>query len=541
MPTPPRYNQRVKQAPLPTVRTSPDASAEAFGGGESARRLSTATRGLGEEALKIGLYERERADNLSFQSNDMSLSELQTQIEVESKKMQGKNAAGAIDYANKTWQDGYKEIEKNIPNDRVKAMVGKSAMTRYESLNKSVQLHMANEFNKYDTAQTEAYIANARIEGGTHYKEPDRIAQSLIQQEGAIQKQAVRMGWDEEITKKKIFDATSKTHADVLSNMLLNGESKMAQEYHEKYQSSMTAASSKTLGESIKKAVLRDDSLKMANEIVTEHSNAVDAMKAVEAIQDPELKERVRKDVNTQFKVQENLKKKEAEQIKQAYGQNVFKSAELLNKGQLTPDYIQNQVITNQMTPDDANVFKIAMASPKEWKSWSEETSSSGAAVNQAQGGMFFVEAIGALDKGDDISKIITTAVSQYNDGKIDNVDLAWVLHAAEMRNQPEQKGMWDRFVSTVRSAVKNLGYGGAMEYMKSWDFKTDPHDHYKQAIDTALSGAVGINSAPKYLVNAFGFMRQLFDGEQSGEKKPAAAAGGESASKKPSQTGEAF
>ena len=130
------------------------------------------------------------------------------------------------------------------------------------------------------------------------------------------------------------------------------------------------------------------------------------------------------------------------------------------------------------------------------------------------------------MQKGQDVSAVVASAARAYGNGEIDKTDFTWVLRAASNRDDPTQKAVWNKFMALMPSAISNLGVAGAYEFMRSWDFKKNPQEHYREVLANAIAGPVGFNTPPKYLVNAFGFMRKLFDGQvENGEKTDAAAA----------------
>lgn len=514
MPVPRITDERVRATPLPSARVTPSADAETFGGGASAERLQAATTDVLGTAQKAIIQQRNNADDIAVQDSDLKASQLQTGLQVGASQMRGKNAAGSVDYVTNGWNHGVADIEKGL-NDRQKALLRPKLNARFESLNRYTQVHTSEQLQAYDTESTNSYVENARNEGVLKYANPDDVDLSMYQQQGAIISYAKRNGLSDEKVKELLTESRTKTISGVIQKAITDGNVPLAKQYYEKGKDYLTGNDVTQVGNAVKNASLIYDAQQITNQISEKGLSAEKVYEEVKKIDDPALRQAVLKNVTAEYRAQENLAKLEKQASKKQYDTTVYTLADKLVKKQLTKEEIDRMVTAGEVLPDDALPFKIAISSPQEWDAIKSDPK------RQAQGGRFYVDVINKLDNGADISQILTNAVKQYNNGELDQTDLAWIMRAASMKNNPAEKSIWERFVSTVPAMMRNFGMAGAFSVMRGWNFQMDPIQYYKQYLQTAVSQKVGIDTPPKYLVNAYGFLKQLFDGEQQTEQRP--------------------
>lgn len=235
----PRYDgPKEKLNPVPNVQVSGgSADSEAFGAGPSSTALSTATRTAFQNAEKVAIQAKQKADEVAYLNGDLKAAELQTRLKVEARKMRGQDAFGAPDFIDKEWQKGYDEIRNGLQNEEQKAAFDRAAVVRRANLNEDVQLHVASESIAFDTDTTNAYIETARNEGVASTENPDRMALSLFQQEQAIVGYADRNGWSKEQIEAKITQVKSDSHVAFVDKMLNDGQVDLAKKYYTDHKS----------------------------------------------------------------------------------------------------------------------------------------------------------------------------------------------------------------------------------------------------------------------------------------------------------------
>lgn len=295
MPTVPRAQRQVQDAPLPSARVSTGGTtAETFGGGASLDKVSGAVSDIADIGLRIQAETRAQADELKVQDADTLQEMAETDILKGIQGMQGKNAVSSIDYMNDEWTKRNIEIEKTLTNDRQKSAFRKVSAQRYGSLYKTTNGHMAREFETYkDQSYTDNVIAS-QTSAALHYQEPERIERSLLQQEAATARYAERKGLSKESYNKLISEARNKTHVNVLNRMLSDGRLDMASPYYEKNKGEIEPAESSKFETSIA-------SYGKADEILQSSKNMVEAQEKILSIPDEKVREKVEKQVKVGF------------------------------------------------------------------------------------------------------------------------------------------------------------------------------------------------------------------------------------------------
>lgn len=246
MPTVPRYpTSPIQQAALPSVRVSSDAPIEAFGGGPTQAGVGTAAQGVLSSVQDYVFEEKKKADQVAVMAADKSLSEEETRIQIQSSKMLGRDAAAAPDFAQSQWSDSVQKVRDSLSNDAQRMALDRSANTRYESLNKNVQLHTSNQLGIYDDSETKGYLDTSRNAAVLNAMDDARVNQELDRQKLALSDWATRKGIpaDSAQFKDKLSSELSDTHKMVIASRLdsgLAGNVELAQKYFADHRQDMT-------------------------------------------------------------------------------------------------------------------------------------------------------------------------------------------------------------------------------------------------------------------------------------------------------------
>lgn len=195
MPQVPVYgDQRVQEAGIPNVSMGADASLDAFGGGKALDQSSDAIQGVEKTAFALASEEKQKADSLAAMSFDNQLSQTQTKIQVEASKMLGKDALGAPDYVNQTWNDAVSKIQSQAANDTQKMAVARAASTRFQELNKFAQVHVGDQMQKFADNETQSYIDNSRTAAVQNASDPDKVSAEISRTSAATYDYLSRKG-----------------------------------------------------------------------------------------------------------------------------------------------------------------------------------------------------------------------------------------------------------------------------------------------------------------------------------------------------------
>lgn len=247
MPTVPTYTDpmdQVKQEALPNVRSQIDAPAEAFGGGQSAKDLESSELGVAKDVTDVAQEFRNRADQTAHLAADTAASQLQTQIQVNVANMKGQDAFAAPDYAEKAWNDGVQKIRSGLNGPNQQLAFDKTSGSRFQDLNKSVQMHVNDQGNAYADQTDQAAIEQARTQAVVNAGDDSVIGKNIELQKASVDNWASRHGipQDSPAYANKLMSEMSATHRDVVQAKLEAGLDDDAKEYLSNNKDSMTSA-----------------------------------------------------------------------------------------------------------------------------------------------------------------------------------------------------------------------------------------------------------------------------------------------------------
>lgn len=319
----------VRPTPIPGARVTENAPIEAFGGGAGLNAQTEAARGALQNVQKIVVLEKAKADQIAFQDADLELSKLQNKIEIDTAKMQGKNAADAPDFASSEWGKGVEAIRKSLKNDEQRAKFEKSRSLREIMLNETVQKHTFSELDKYDTQSSESSIINARDEAFQHYNDTTRIEASIIKQEETYLGWAKRKGVDEETIKKGLRDIHTKTHSGIITNMLSDGQTAAAIEYYEANKDHLPPDDRKDIKKLIDEESLETNTQTWAAEIMQKAGpNLGDTEKYLNDISDKDTREKVKEKLEPMLRQAREQQNNQEADIASRVSQNTYTLAD---------------------------------------------------------------------------------------------------------------------------------------------------------------------------------------------------------------------
>ncbi len=243
MPSVPVYNNRqVQQAGLPGAQFADASSAEAFGAGKSQAGVIDATQHVAGVARDIAIEEKRKADQVAFMQADRAASEAQTKLLMSVSKMKGQDAFAAPDYVAKQWQDHVKGIKDSLANSDQQSAFEKSALGRWEELNRTTQMHVAREQTAFDEEQTKGYIEQSKNAATLGANDDGTVQTELERQETAARQWAQRNGLaGTDAEKAKIAEVTSGTRREVIAARLQSGNTQGAIDYFSQNKAGMTA------------------------------------------------------------------------------------------------------------------------------------------------------------------------------------------------------------------------------------------------------------------------------------------------------------
>lgn len=156
---------------------------------------------------------------------------------------------------------------------------------------------------------------------------------------------------------------------------------------------------------------------------------------------------------------------------------------EQLAKGELTPDEIQNAVISGSIDAEMGASFELAMAAPERW---TEFVGTKKDKLEPSLRAGNFIKPLEALAGSNDVDskmKIIKSALQNRVDGKLDASDLNFILRVASGKSKDPSNPIWGHLKSAIASLPPLRDSGFIVEKFKSrWDMEQDPRPVMQQA-----------------------------------------------------------
>ncbi len=315
----------VQTVALPTIRESADSSVEAYGGGK-ANQLPEAATNLGNASFQIAAEQKRNSDQVAHQDYDSDLSKLQTDIMVHTSQMQGKDAAGSIDYAQEAWTKGISDLSAGLANDEQKGAAAQAARVRWDQIYNHVQVHTADQLQAYDDESTKNYIQNSRNEALTNYTNPDAINMSVARQSASLGAFADRHGKGQDWIDAQTQDAQSKTYSGVINRMLDNGQDLLAQQYFKTVKDQIAGDDIGKVEKLLEVGSVQGASQRNVDQYQNDGLSMADALVEARNIEDPKVRDATAARVKQEYAADQEAKRIDAENFYQGLANKVLQT-----------------------------------------------------------------------------------------------------------------------------------------------------------------------------------------------------------------------
>lgn len=336
----------VQQTALSGARVNTQQPLSAFGGGDALDRTDNVARGLNKDAMNFALKAAEDADDVRGLAADLDMSKVQTDLQIEIKKMQGKNALDAIAFLDKEWKARTDKIYEGLSTDRQRYAFNKKRTVRTADLYNFTREHSFVEGKKYDAELIESYVKNAQNVASINFSDTapgGKVEQSIFLQEQELRRFADRHGVPKELIDAKITSAISVTHSSVINQMLANHMDQVADEYYKNNKDAILPDEKIKLEKAIEQAVLFGEGQRKADEIFSNYSkDRNEAFKQIkDNIKDPELRKQTEDNLERMF-IRQSLAKRADNQ------ENYHLASQLVESNQVVPKNISSNLTAEQ-------------------------------------------------------------------------------------------------------------------------------------------------------------------------------------------------
>lgn len=312
MPVVPKYNGQVQTQALSNVRISDASSLEAFGGGQSLDRLTSAGEKL---ASQYAQEERDKANQLKMLEKRRALNNWEhvniydPQTGAVSKK--GKDALGINDELTKNYDKFLSEQEKDL-TDEQKVSFEQLAESRREHIMGWADNHVAQQISNMESDEYGASLESSKERAST---DPANAAMesTFIQQQATLRGKS--QGWGPEKIAQEIQKNQSDLHARVVNKMLSDNNDVGAQKYFDSVKGTMDPDIAVKVKSALEEGSLRGESQRASDKIMSKGKNMSDSLEEARAIKDPKLRDQTVTRIRQRFSLDDEARRDNIEKL----------------------------------------------------------------------------------------------------------------------------------------------------------------------------------------------------------------------------------
>lgn len=318
MPTVPRPERQVSDAPVPGVRLGGAPSPESFGAGVGDTMIHVGAR-LYNDALI-------NADRTATFEADRQTADLQTSLEQKIRQTKGKNVLGLDAGIKKDWDEGLTKIEAGLTSDRQRMAFDGIKAHRSSQLNALSQSHFSTEMNSFQDQETNAGISSAidRIRAN-----PDvpQIRQFEMNRIGSLASAYnVRKGhegvdestgepWSSDQGKQFRAQAFSSAHKETIVALNDQGRDLDASRYFDANKDKLTAQDRNAVESGLKEGSTRGEAQRLVRGLLADGKTQAEILTHIDSkVDNPKIADLAHSLVDRHFREQAALQKGQQDQ-----------------------------------------------------------------------------------------------------------------------------------------------------------------------------------------------------------------------------------
>jgi hypothetical protein len=328
--TVPRYEDGTKQRALPNVQVSTEAPLAAFGGNAQAYK---AAAGVLDTANKVVAEEKRKADDVMTQSVYAdAVKELNQMRYGEGGLISrtGEKAFGAPEELGKRVEEKFGALRERFTNGDQRAVFANMEAKLRADFDSDVQRHVFSERKRFHAEKTKALKDTLQEDAILNFQTPGKVKENTQLIRAAIAQFSADNGIPKEVRDQEISEAVSKTHRGVIERMIGNGQDLDAQAHYEANKAELSGGDVGDVEKLIKHGSTLGEAQRQAVLITAKTSNMTAALKELDAITDPKVKEKATDLVRERFGMIEDGKKQVREQSYQALAKKLEESGDLM-------------------------------------------------------------------------------------------------------------------------------------------------------------------------------------------------------------------
>lgn len=226
----------VTPSALPSVRQTPDAPAEFFGGNQNAE---AAVKPAADAISSIALDARNKANAVAITEGDNEFAKLVTDLQFNQQNglmtRKGDAVKGAYDEFKEKFDKAATDItSKYAQNEDQRIGIAKLRSNYWQNFDANIQKHTASELESHAVETYGANLKNQQFLAATNYHDPKQVQDSMTRQNETIDSMAGLLGKDKEWVTTMKREAKSDTYVEMVKGMLVNNQVKTARGFFDK-------------------------------------------------------------------------------------------------------------------------------------------------------------------------------------------------------------------------------------------------------------------------------------------------------------------
>jgi uncharacterized protein (DUF2249 family) len=334
----PRYEPQAQQEQSPNARFTADPSREAFGGGQSAEKLTNASTDL----AKTILDEKRKADEIVVTDFNTKLTQLKNNLIYDPQTglmtRKGKDAFSAPEEYHQRFDKEADKLQEGLSSDYQRNLAARARESQKSDLDTAIQRHVFNESKTFEEETTTAALQAGQDDAVLNYHDPNKLQNALDGIKGTLYRWADRNGipQNSDILKQKLEDMVSKTHTGVIERMLANGEDLKAKGYYDQNKSEVSGKDATLLEKALEEGAIRGESQRKTDEIMSKGLSMSQALEESKKVEDPKLRDALRDRIHQEFTLKEAALR-DAQEKNHIQALNVIDQTKSIDKVQSSP------------------------------------------------------------------------------------------------------------------------------------------------------------------------------------------------------------
>jgi hypothetical protein len=245
----------------------------------------------------------------------------------------GKDALKAKDDLLPQFDKELDGLEADLGNDSQREVFRKMRAQQRLEFEGSIDQHTAGEIRQLEEDSFKSAVSTAISDGIFNYRQPGKVKGTKQVLQSAIMDRAEKMGWDADITRQAVEQATSQMHKGIVFRELANDNDQAAAAWYSKVKGEVTGEDATDIEARLRPAQDRGNGRRVAQEYLAKFADEGKALAALRADHgDKDYFDQARAQVQQGFDDRKLLNH-------QQYGASLNEALDKFNSGGTPSDY----------------------------------------------------------------------------------------------------------------------------------------------------------------------------------------------------------